>query len=171
MTGRRASSTALFAVSASAVAAFALSLALTAPDRSAHRQPPAQRPIPRGPAAYRPVTERRTIRASRRAISRIARSFAIAYLRWDAGRRTRGVAATLRRLSAPGLWASLGRQRDRPTARQPRPPDAIRPFTVALGSDGYWRASLAARGGTGRYLATLVLADEVSGMRVVGLHR
>jgi hypothetical protein len=170
MNGRHASTTAMFAFAASAVAAFALVLALTAPDRSARWRPQAQQMTPHEPGARRPIAKRSPARASRRDIARVTTSFAVAYLKWDAGRHTRGVAGTLRRLSTPALWGALRDQRGRPTARRPRPV-RIQPFEVALGSDGRWRAPLSTREPAGRYLGTVVLARGPTGVRVTAVDR
>jgi hypothetical protein len=170
MNGRHASTTTMFAFAASAVAAFALVLALTAPDRSGHWRPQAQRTTPEGPGAPRSIVKRSPARVSRRDIARVVTSFALAYFKWDAGRHTRGVAATLRRLSTPALWGALRDQRGRPTARRPRPV-RIQPFEVALGSDGRWRAPLSTREPAGRYLGTVVLARGPTGVRVTAVDR
>jgi hypothetical protein len=170
MNRRRAPTTAMFAVGASAVAVFALVLALTAPDYDAQRQAQRERgPGPR-PDLDRHFASRPVKRAARREIARVARSFAAAYLRWDAGRRTRAVARTLRRLSSPALWADLQLQGDRPSARRWHRTVAVR-LEVALGSDWRWRAPLASAERGGRYLGTLVLAYTATGARVTAVHR
>jgi hypothetical protein len=170
MNGRHASTTAMFAFAASAVAAFALALAFTAPDRSARWGPQAQRTTPQDPGARRPIAERSRVRATPHEVARVATSFAVAYLEWDVGRRTRGIAATLRRLSTPALWATLRHQRGRPTARRPRRV-RIQPFEVALGSDGRWRVPLTTREPAGRYLGTVVLTRGPIGVRVTAVDR
>jgi hypothetical protein len=178
MSGRHASTTAMFAFAASAVAAFALVLAFTAPDRRAHRRSEAQRTTPQDPGAPRSIAKRSPrrppppppARASRRDIARVATAFALAYLRWDAGRHTRGVAATLHRLSTPALWGTLRHQRGRPTARRPRPA-RIQPLEIALGSDGRWRVPLTSREPAGRYLGTVVLTRGPTGVRVTAVDR
>jgi hypothetical protein len=170
MNGRHASTTAMFAFAASAVAAFTLVLALTAPDRSELWRAQAQRTTPEDPGAPRSIANRSPARASRRDIARVATSFALAYVRWDARRHTRGVAATLRRLSTPALWETLRDQGGRPTARRPRPV-RIQPFEVAPGSDGRWRVPLSTPEPAGRYLGTVVLARGPTGVRVTAVDR
>jgi hypothetical protein len=165
--GRHPSATAMFAFAASAVAAFALVLALTAPDRSARWRPQALRTTPGAP---RPLAKRSPARTAQREVARVATSFAVAYLKWDAGRHTRAVAATLRRLSTPALWETLRHQRGRPTAGR-RHPVRIEPLEAALGSDGRWRAPLNTRQPAGRYLGTVVLARAPTGVRVAAVER
>jgi hypothetical protein len=170
MNARRASNTTLFAVSASAVCAFALALALTAPDRGAHRRPQAQRTTSPAAGLGQPIAGRSPVRTSQRDVARVATSFAVAYLNWDAGQRSRAAAATLQRLSTPAMWHTLRHQRGAPTVNRPRP-GRFEPFEIARGSDGRWRVPLTTREPDGRYLGTLVLAREAEGVRVTAIDR
>lgn len=167
MNGRRASNT-LFAFSAGAVCSFALVITLTAPDRGAPRRPQTQRTTHRAPGLGQPVAKRSLGRRSQRDVARVATSFAVAYLNWDAGQRSRAVAATLRRLSTPAMWHTLRHQRGAPTAKRPAR-IRIEPFEVARGSDGRWRLPLTTREPDGRYLGTVVLLREPAGVRVTAI--
>jgi hypothetical protein len=171
MTGNPLRPGAAFILATAAVTAAAALIVLDRPDD--RRDPQPAPGSPRVGLAPGPGATRRDVpsRPSTAAVNRVARSFALAYCVWDAGRPTRTAAATRRRLASRALWRRLTADRLRPTSVRPNPQLAIEPVRAVRSDDGRWRALVLTRHPAGRYLTTLVLASTEAGVRVVALAR
>jgi hypothetical protein len=171
MTGRRLRPSAAFLVAAAAIAVAAALVVLQRPDRRADPPPARGSSTPRTQPPRSSILRASPARTSAAAVRRVAHRFAVAYRDWDAGRRTRTTAATLRRFATRELWRRLTADRPRPTAIRPTPHLALEPVRVVRLDDGRWSAPVLARHPAGAYLTTLILASTEAGIRVVALER
>jgi hypothetical protein len=114
------------------------------------------------PAGQPPVLDRRAAIA-------IARRFARAYARWDAGRR----ASALRRLAqstTADLVAEFSRDHARPTARPPLPLSLI-VLAAARRPDAGYDVALGPRHPYGAHVLTVVVTATAAGPRVAAVTR
>lgn len=104
------------------------------------------------------------------AVSRAARAFLTAYLRWEAGSHDPAVIATVRRIATPSLWHDLKAGRGQPDPPRPMTPARVAALVPGAQSDRRAAAVLATlrrHGGTSGL--ALVLHRDRAGWRVAGL--
>jgi hypothetical protein len=114
--------------------------------------------LPQAPAAH----------GTQPSATRVARRFAMAWQRWDTGKRSSRDGAVLHALATPQLWRRLRAENGAALAVAPRQRTLRAPSAVAVGG-GQWRAVLMEGAPSDRYLATLVIAATPAGPRVAAI--
>jgi hypothetical protein len=151
------------------IAIVAVAMGAAVVPRPGHGRSPHAHAAPRvlAPPHARPPTR---APLDRRAAIGVARRFAAAYTRWDAGRRTSGAAHRLASTTTPQLFAGLSRERARPTAGPPRPL-GLGILVAARRGDGAYDVALGPRRPRGAQVATVVVAATAAGPRVTQIQR
>jgi hypothetical protein len=100
----------------------------------------------------------------------VARRFAAAYARWDAGQHGADVARSLARTATPQLLARVQAQQARPSARPVRPL-RLTVTGVIRDAGSTYRVPLALEKSLAVHVATVVVTSTVNGPRVASLER
>jgi hypothetical protein len=132
------------------------------PGRDEHRAAVVAGRPPPLPVAGREVQRRDAVLMARR--------FAVAYARWDAGRHDARTAAQLSRWTTRPLGGALVAQWARPAARPAKPLQLI-VNGVYSERPGVYRISLARRTRPGAHVATVLVTAAPDGPRVAAVER
>jgi hypothetical protein len=100
----------------------------------------------------------------------VARRFAAAYARWDAGEHGADLARSLARTATPQLLARVQAQQARPSVRPARPL-RLTVNAVSHDAENAYRVPLALDGPPASHVVTLVVTSTVNGTRVTSVER